>query len=57
LTKKKEIKQAHPQKDFKTTSFDNAFLNLYKQFFETLQFYKVTQQHAKAVVGYTILIL
>jgi len=41
--KKKEIKQVHPQKYFKTTSFDNVFLNLYD--FETLHFHKVMQQH------------
>ena len=29
IWREKEIKQVHPQKYFKTTSFDNVFLNLY----------------------------
>jgi len=29
MRKEKEIKQVHPQKYFKTTSFDNVFLKLY----------------------------
>jgi len=29
ILRDKEFKQVHPQKYFKTTSFDNVFLNLY----------------------------